>query len=83
MSTFIISSLTKQLRKTDNEAYFIPPDNGDIRWAEKSEQFSREEVAAILWAQIAIIGNDLKQCCGQDLTEEMFNIINDPRVPEF
>lgn len=84
MSAKIITEkLTKALRKTDVTSSFIPPDNGDVRWQEGSETFTREEVASLLWTQIAMISNDLKTHCGKDLTEDMFDIITHPRIPEF
>lgn len=62
---------------------FIPPDDGDICWNNNSETFTREEVAYLLWSQIAAIGNDLKTVCGDDMTPEMFDVLNNPRVPIF
>ena len=79
----ITSKLTKALRKTDVSSSFIPPDNGDVRWQTGSETFTREEVASLLWTQIAMISNDLKPCCGKDLTPDMYAVIDDPRIPEF
>ena len=79
----ITSKLTKVLRKTDVSSSFIPPDNGDVRWQTGSETFTREEVASLLWTQIAMISNDLKTCCGKDLTPDMYAVIDDPRIPEF
>lgn len=80
----IIEKLTKALRKADVSSSFIPPDNGDVRWQVGSETFTREEVASLLWTQIAMITNDLKTYCGKDLTREMYEVvINDPRIPEF
>jgi translation elongation factor EF-G len=40
---FITEKLNKALRKTDVSSSFIPPDNGDVRWQEGSETFTREE----------------------------------------
>ena len=84
MSAKIITEkLTKALRKTDVSISFIPPDNGDVRWQAGSETFTREEVASLLWTQIAMISNDLKTHCGKDLTEDMFEILKFPRIPQF
>ena len=84
MSAKIITKkLTEALRKTDVTSSFIPPDNGDVRWQTGSETFTREEVASLLWTQIAMISNDLKTCCGKDLTPDMYAVIDDPRIPEF
>lgn len=79
----ITEALNNQLRKTDSNISFIPPDNGDVRWQKGSETFTREEVASLLWTQIAMISNDLKICCGNDLTPSMYDVIDNPRIPEF
>ena len=84
MSAKIITKkLTEALRKTDVTSSFIPPDNGDVRWQAGSETFTREEVASLLWTQIAMISNDLRTCCGNDLTPDMYAVIDNPRIPEF
>lgn len=84
MSAKIITEkLTKALRKANVSSSFIPPDNGDVCWQEGSETFTREEVASLLWTQIAMITNDLKTYCGKDLTKDMYEVIDDPRIPEF
>lgn len=84
MSAKIITKkLTEALRKTDVTGSFIPPDNGDVRWQTGSETFTREEVASLLWTQIAMISNDLRTCCAKDLTPDMYAVIDDPRIPEF
>ena len=84
MSTKIITKkLTEALRKTDVTSSFIPPDNGDVRWQAGSETFTREEVASLLWTQIAMISNDLRTYCWKDLTPDMYAVIDDPRIPEF
>lgn len=74
----IINVFSKRIGKS-----FIPPDNGDVCWHDKSETFTREEVAYLLWAQIAAIGNDLKTVCGKDMTPEMFDVLDNPRIPVF
>jgi hypothetical protein len=76
-------ALTQALRKTDVTSSFIPPDAGDVCWQTGSETFTREEVAYLLWTQIAMISNDLKTHCGKDLTEDMFEILKFPRIPQF
>lgn len=73
-----IEILSKRIGKN-----FIPPDNGDVCWQSKSETFTREEVAKLLWTQIAVIGNDLKTFCGEDMTVEMFDVLENPRIPVF
>ena len=84
MSAKIITKkLTEALRKTDVTSSFIPPDNGDARWQAGSETFTREEVASLLWTQIAMISNDLRTCYVKDLTQDMYAVIDDPRIPEF
>ena len=82
-SKIITEKLNNQLQKTDTSSRFIPPDNDDIRWQTGSETFTREEVASLLWTQIARISNDLRTCCGTDLTKDMHEAINDTRIPEF
>jgi hypothetical protein len=67
---------------SDSEKY-LPPDNGDICWQIGSETFTRKEVAHLLHTQRAMIGNDLKAHCGNNLTTEMFDIINNPRTPNY
>jgi hypothetical protein len=62
---------------------FVPPDHGEKCWQEGSNLFTREEVAHLLWTQAAMIGNDLKSQCGDELTNEMFEILENPRVPKF
>lgn len=84
MSAKIITEkLNSQLQKKDANSRFIPPDNGDICWETGSDTFTREEVASLLWTQIAMISNDLRIYCGKDLTPDMYTVINDPRIPEF
>lgn len=79
----ITERLNEILAKGKEPVRFIPPDSDDVRWYSGSETFTRGEVAAILWSQIAKIGNDLKTHCGKDLTAEMYEIIDNPRIPEF
>lgn len=62
---------------------FMPPDHGDECWRTDAKDFTREEVAYLLWTQIAMISNDLKSFCGNALTPEMFDVLNNPRIPEF
>lgn len=79
----ITAKLTKALQKTNVNSTFIPPDQGDACWHAGSETFTRQEVALLLWSQIAMISNDLKRYCGNDLTKDMYAVIDDPRIPEF
>lgn len=62
---------------------YLPPDNGDICWQEGSETFTRKEVADMLHTQRAMISNDLKTHCGDDLTDTMFSLLKNPRTPKF
>jgi hypothetical protein len=71
-------TLTKRLGK-----HFMPPDNGDKMWNVGSETFTREEAAYLLWTQIAAIGNDLKTHAGSEITDAMFEILDNPRIPVF
>lgn len=65
---------------TDN---FIPPDHGDMCWQIGAKNFSRKEVAYLLYTQRAMIGNDLKAFCGNEMTDEMFKILSNPRTPNY
>jgi hypothetical protein len=76
-------TLTEILQSVDEDADFTPPDNNDYRWTTGVELFTRQEVANILWSQIAMIGNDLKTNCGKDLTKDMYTILDNPRIPKF
>lgn len=74
----LILSSSKQ--KTDLP---LPPDNGDVCWEKGKDTFTRKEVAYLLYTQRAMISNDLKAFCGKDMTNEMFDILNEPRQPEW
>lgn len=63
--------------------FFMPPDSDDICWQVGAESFSRKEVAYLLYTQRAMISNDLRRHCGNDMTNEMFEILDDPRIPVF
>lgn len=60
----------------------MPPDGGDKCWDVGAETFTRQEVAFLLWTQIAMISNDLKCSIGNDL-DNFYAILNDPRIPKF
>ena len=62
---------------------FIPPDHGDMCWQIGAKNFSRKEVAYLLYTQRAMIGNDLKAHCGNEMTDEMFKILSNPRTPNY
>lgn len=63
--------------------FLMPPDNGDVKWNIGSKTFTRQEVAYLLYTQRAMISNDLKTKCGDSLTRDMFEILKNPRQPEF
>lgn len=65
------------------EDFFIPPDNGDVCWEAGAQMFNRKEVAYLLYTQRAMISNDLKRFCGNDLTDEMYKILENPRTPVY
>jgi hypothetical protein len=65
------------------ETGYLPPDNGDVCWEKGKDTFTRKDVAYLLYTQRAMISNDLKAFCGKDLTPEMFDILNEPRQPEW
>lgn len=56
---------------------FIPPDNEEIRWRVGAETFDRDEVAALLWTQRAMIHNDIK------MSDANFDIKKNSRIPEY
>jgi hypothetical protein len=62
---------------------FLPPDDGEVCWQEGSQTFTRKEVSDMLHTQRAMISNDLKKSCGDDLTDKMFSLLKNPRVPKF
>lgn len=62
---------------------FIPPDHGDVCWQIGAKNFSRKEVAYLLYTQRAMICNDLKAFCGNEMTDEMFKILSNPRTPNY
>jgi len=67
----------------ENNQHYMPPDNGDSCWQVGSETFSRKEVADMLHTQRAMLTNDLKIHCGNELTEKMFHLLKNPRKPQF
>jgi len=71
-------TLSKRIGK-----HYMPPDNGDICWQNGAETFTREEVAHLLWTQIAMIRNDFRTFEGKVLTESIYDILKNPRIPEF
>ena len=75
--------LSQALRNNDVTSSYIAPDADDVCWLNGSETFTRKEVAHLLWTQIAMISNELKKHCGKDLTADMFEILNFPRIPQF
>lgn len=85
---FIIAEITvtpADLQKymEENNQHYIPPDNGDACWQVGSETFTRKEVSDMLHTQRAMISNDLKINCGNELTEKMFHLLKNPRKPQF
>lgn len=72
----VIEKLSKILGKQ-----YMPVDHLDTAWKNDSESFTREEVANLLWTQIAMISNDLKRNC--ELTSDAYEILNNPRIPKF
>lgn len=66
-----------------NEEKLIPPDNGDVCWPMGAETYTRKEVAYLLYTQRSMISNDLKAQRGSDLTQDMYDILENPRTPKF
>lgn len=58
----------------------IPDGGGD--WSINQETFTRGEVFKILFTQRAMITNDLKTSCWDELPETAKNIILNPRKPK-
>lgn len=79
----IQKKLTEALQYTDKTKMFIPPDDGDKCWTVGSENFTREEVAHLLWTQVAMIKNDIKKECGIEVLYEVLDIVDNPRIPKF
>lgn len=74
----VVRSVSQPAEKPDN---FSPPDYGDICWTTGAETFTRKEVWYLLWTQRAMISNDLKSNCGDNLTKDMYEILKNPRKP--
>jgi hypothetical protein len=70
-------------KEREKKNSYLPPDHGDECWTIGAETFTRKEVAHLLYTQRAMISNDLKSYCGNDLTPEMFDILKNPRTPEY
>jgi hypothetical protein len=62
---------------------FTPPDHGEECWPMGAETYTRKEVAYLLYTQRAMISNDLKAHCGHDLTPGMYQILKQPRTPQY
>jgi hypothetical protein len=62
---------------------FLPPDHGDICWTKGAESFTRKEVFMLLYTQRSMIINDLKLYAGNDLTENIYAVLNFPRKPDY
>jgi hypothetical protein len=71
-------TLSNRIGKT-----YMPPDADDVCWQTGSETFTRDEVAHLLWTQIAMIANDFRTFEGDNLTDGIYDILNNPRIPEF
>ena len=71
------------MQKNNQDGFFMPPDNGDCKWGNGAESYSREDVACLLWTQIAMLSNDIKTHCRGKLPEEIYDILDDPRIHEF
>ncbi len=65
------------------KSFFMPPDHGDICWHVGANSFSRKEVEMMLYTQRAMISNDLKQMCGDVITDTMYEVLEQPRIPEY
>ena len=56
--------------------------DGENDWSTGSETFTRQEVFKILYTQRAMIQNDLKMTCWNELPEIAKNIVLNPRTPK-
>jgi len=63
--------------------HYMPPDNGDMCWQNGATTFTREEVAHLIWSQLAAVTNDLKRHFGDETSNEMFDYLDSPRIVEF
>lgn len=77
------SSATNAIPIKENEKTYLPPDNGDICWTIGAKAFTRKEVEDMLYTQRSMIGNDLKTKCGNQLTPDMYKVLDNPRIPKF
>ncbi len=69
--------------KGEEKEFFSAPNNDESCWTIGMKEFTRKEVSDMLFTQRAMIGNDLKTNCGNDMTKEMFYILDNPRIPKF
>lgn len=58
-------------------------DNNEECWKIGSDEFNRREVECLLHTQRAMIINDMRTYCGNELTDAMNEILDNPRKPEY
>jgi hypothetical protein len=76
--------------KVDNFEQEVSPEveaasnipDGESDWFISSETFTRSEVFKMLYTQRAMIQNDLKQSCWDELPETAKDIVLNPRQPK-
>lgn len=56
--------------------------DGENDWTTGSETFTRQEVFKILYTQRAMIENDLKKNCWEELPTSVKDIVINPRTPK-
>jgi hypothetical protein len=68
-------------KEEEKKATNIP--DGENDYPMGAETYTRQQVYKLLYTQRAMISNDLKIYCGDSLTKEMYDILENPRKPEF
>ena len=58
------------------------PDDEMGYWGKGKEQFSRKEVAYLLYSQRAAISNDIAMC-GNQIPSAIWDVLKNPRQPKF
>ena len=70
-----------QIEVESRKATNIP--DGENDWPMGAEIYTREQVFKLLFTQRAMISNDLKSNCGDSLTKEIYEVLENPRIPHF
>ena len=81
-NTQLFHAMEEYANEKSKENY-IPPDYDDVCWQIGAETFTRREVYYLLGTQRAMISNDLKAFCGNEMTKDMFEILDKPRTLQY